>query len=142
MDRIQQVAQLLVSCWSVTARQETERAIPTSHGIFDRALKSLHAQGALPPWAVESLHFVNSRIGLQCVELPSILDWAQRAELTTAPNPSYRFTLVQLSSQAAKKVIRRLELSEEEAASLGRSLRTAVEEAKEQVSSSTALEEF
>lgn len=142
MDRIQQVAQLLVSSWSVTAQQETERAIPTSHGVFDRALKRVVDQGQFPQWATDSLHFVDSRIGLQCVELPSILDWAQRAELTTAPNPSYRFTLVQLSSQAAKKVIRRLELSEDEAAALGQSLRHAVDEAKSQVSAAAALEEF
>jgi hypothetical protein len=142
MDRIQDVAQLLVSSWSVTAQQELERAIPTSHGIFDRALKIVWESGALPEWARESLHFVDSRIGLQCVELPSILDWAQRAELTAAPNPSYRFTVVQLSSQAARKVIRRLDTSEAEVFQVGSELRKAVELAKHEVLSGPVAEEF
>lgn len=142
MDRIQQVAQLLVSSWSVTASAEGDRAIPTSHGIFDRALKEVADAGGLPAWATESLHFVDSRIGLQCVELPMIWDWAQKAELTAVPNPSYRLTQVQISDTAAKKIIRRLEMGENAAISLGRALRDAVSTAKEHASTSQVFDDY
>lgn len=123
MDRIHDLAQLLVSSWSLAAPQD--RLIPTSHGTFDRALKMVADGGLLPSWAKERLHFVDSRIGLQCVELPVILDWAQKSELTAAPNPSYRTTHVQVSPAVARKLLRRISVSEGDAQKLGEGLREA-----------------
>src|SRR5262245_52648817 len=120
MDKIQEVAQLLVSSWSMTVGEESERAIPTSHGVLDRALKLISTTAVFPGWARDSLHFVDSRIGLQCVELPTILDWAQKAELTATPNPSYRLTQVQISPVVARKLLRRLAIDEQVALELGR----------------------
>jgi hypothetical protein len=126
-----ELAQLLVAIWSVSG---SERRIPTSHGVLDRALKTVADQGLFPSWAREHLHFTDSRVGLQCVELPSILDWAQVADLTSAPNPSYRYTEIRVSSRVARKLLKDLHLSEEEAQQLGRALRKSIEEVLRQQS--------
>ena len=88
--------EVLIISWILGGESDRDR-IPTSHGILDRALKAAVDHGAFPPWIREELTFVDSRIGLQCVELPSLLNWAQRAQLTTAPNPTYHSTQVQIS---------------------------------------------
>lgn len=122
------LAQLIVACWKLaggTAR------IPASHGILDRALKAVADKGGFPEWARERLHFVDSRIGLQCVELPSILEWAQRAQLTTAPNPSYETTEVQVSDRVARRLLKDLDVSESSASAWGSDLRKAIDDAKE-----------
>jgi hypothetical protein len=144
MERIHDIAQLLVSSWSITSQGEAERAIPTSHGIFDQALKVVASANELPPWAREVLHFVESRIGMQCVELPTILDWAQKAELTTTPNPSYRLTQVQVSPTVARKLLRRLDVEEADAKKLGTALRAAIDQVRKSAVTSRAagLEEF
>ena len=77
--------ELLIASWILG---EGGDRIPASHGILDRALKIAVEREAFPDWFREELHFVDSRVGLQCVELPELLDWAQTALLTTAPNPS------------------------------------------------------
>jgi hypothetical protein len=141
MDRIHDLAQLLVSSWSLAASQDQARLIPTSHGIFDRALKMVADEGLLPSWAMERLHFVDSRIGLQCVELPVILDWAQKSELTAAPNPSYRTTHVQVSPAVARKLLRRISVGEVEAQKLGQGLRDAFNQLHASLDSQ-ALEDF
>lgn len=89
-------------------------------------------KGALPDWARQQLHFVDSRIGLQCVELPAILDSAQRAELTEAPNSSYKRTVIKISPQAARQIVKRLNISPEQAADWGRMLGEAVGQAEKQ----------
>ena len=118
--------------------------IPTSHGILDRALKTAFERGAFPPWLREQLHFVDSRIGLQCVELPALLDWAQRAQLTTAPNPSYQSTQVQISSDAAREILSDLDVSEDEAVEWGQLLRQSVDETNSSMSAypEPAIEEY
>src|SRR5437868_601382 len=105
MTHAHDVAQLLVSCWLLSG---DDRSIPTSHGLLDRALKEVTDQTAFTDWARRGLHFVDSRIGLQCVELPAILEWAQRSELTSAPNPSYETTHIQVSERVARQLLRRL----------------------------------
>jgi hypothetical protein len=124
MNRIHELAQLLVSSWAITGDDDK---IPTSHGLLDRALKSAADSGALPEWAKINLHFVDSRIGLQCVELGSILEWAQKSELTSTPNPSYSTTQVQIKEGLARKILRKLSVSEPEAKLLGDSLRKSFE---------------
>ncbi len=130
MTRIHDVAQLLVSCWVLSGE---DRSIPSSHGLLDRALKAVIAEGAFPDWMRRELHFVDSRIGLQSIELPAVRDWAQRSELTAAPNPSYETDHIQVGERVARELIRRLGVTEEEAKTWGRGLRDAVEEAKQEL---------
>ena len=82
---------------------------------------------ACPAWVRGQLHFVDSRIGLRCVELPDLLGWAQRAQLTSAPNPSYQSTQVQVSDKVARQILRDLNVTEEEAIKWGELLRQFVD---------------
>jgi len=115
----------VVAAWILGSDEER---LPTSHGLLDRALKLAIERGAFPLWG-ERLHFVDSRVGLQCIELPALLDWAQRAQLTTAPNPSYRTTQPQVSKRAARAMLRDLGVSEVDARGWGKILAAAVGEA-------------
>jgi hypothetical protein len=115
MNQIHNITQLLVSSLILSGISK----IPTSHGLLDRALKAAYDEGAFPDWVRREMHFVDSRIGLQCIELQEILTWAQNAELTTAPNPSYRYADVQISSRAANQLLRRIGVSEDHARQWG-----------------------
>jgi hypothetical protein len=130
------LAELLVSCWRVGAGQDR---IPTSHWILDRALKDLVDNGSFPEWARTSLHFVDSRIGLQCIELQGILEWAQGAQLTTAPNPSYRFAEITISKEAAAIFLRRLGIAKTDAEKWGAQLHQGVEKARASMASNATL---
>src|SRR5262249_16705217 len=130
MTRIHDAAQLLVSCWVLSG---DDRAVPTSHGLLDRALKAVAEEEAFTDWMRDELHFVDSRIGLQCVELPAVLDWPQPSELPSAPNPPYATAHIQVSERVPRQVIRRLGVSEEDAKTWGRGLRDAVEDAKKEL---------
>jgi len=121
------LAQLIIACWKIAG--DASR-IPTSHGILDRALKTVVDKGGFPQWARERLHFVDSRIGLQCAELPAILEWAQRAQLTTAPNPSYETTEVQVSNRVARSLLLDLDIAEASASAWGLDLRKAIDDAR------------
>lgn len=133
MNRLHDVAQLIVSCWTMAGKdKDDDNLIPTSHSLLDRALKDLAERGALPTWARDEIHFVDSRIGLQCIELPMILDWAQKAELTSAPNPSYQVTQVQIRRPTAKKLLWRLGVAEDLASEWGQALRESMERLKAQ----------
>jgi hypothetical protein len=138
MDRTHELSQLLVSCWVLGGENQP---IPTSHGLLDHALRQVIDNGALPDWAKDKLHFVDSRVGLKCVELPDILKWAQRSELTSVPNPSFQSTAVQVSEVAARRFLARLGVSEEEAYTWGRGLRDAVEEVRSRLQSAGLLED-
>lgn len=127
---IDRLAQLIVSSWKLG---NEDSRIPTSCGILDRALRIAIEQKAFPDWARNELHFVDSRIGLQCVELPSILEWAQRAQLTAAPNPSYQYTDVQVSTKVAKRLLARLGESASDAENWGKLLQTAITNAEEEI---------
>lgn len=129
MDRLHDVATLLVSSWIISGGKAR---IPTSHGLLDRALRD--AQSHFPEWARAELHFVDSRVGLQCVELPEILGAAQSAELTSAPNPSYRYAEATIDDWAAKILLHRLKVSELQARELGESLRKGVAAAQQRQS--------
>ncbi len=123
MTHTHRLAQLVTAAWRLSG--ESSR-IPTSHGLLDRALKQTAEGHAFPKWAEDRLHFVDSRIGLQCVELPSILEWAQRSQLTSAPNPSYETTEIQISDRVARHLLVGLGVTEAEAQSLGFQLRKAI----------------
>ena len=124
------LAQLIAACWVVSGDNSR---IPTSHGLLDRALKMTCERGGFPEWAREGLHFVDSRIGLQCVEVPDILAWAQRSQLTSAPNPSYETTEVQISDRVAKCLLTQLGLNLEDGARWGQMLRDAMSTAEEEL---------
>ena len=126
MNDTHRLAQLIVSCWQLGGQNAR---IPTSHGLLDRALKAVWESGEFPEWARERLHFADSRIGLQCVELPSILEWAQRSQLTSAPNPSYETTEVQIGDRVAQRLLKELEVTEEQGKTWGTKLRSAIEQA-------------
>ncbi len=127
MNDIHRLAQLIVSCWRMSG---PIARIPTSNGLLDRAMKAVWDSGGFPEWAHERLHFADSRIGLQCVELPSILEWAQRSQLTSAPNPSYETTDVQISDRVAQRLLNELQITVAQGKELGISLRAAMEQAK------------
>ena len=125
MRHLLDTTELLIASWILGGDGDR---IPTSHGILDRALKLAVGDKTCPPWVRDQLHFVDSRIGLQCVELPALLDWAQRAQLTSAPNPSYQSTQVQISGKAARLMLLDLDVTEEEAIKWGILLRQIVDE--------------
>ncbi len=129
MDRLHDVARLLVS--SLALANEKEKAqIPTSHGILDRAIRDAYRN--FPEWAQKELHIADSRVGWQCVELPAILGWAQAAELTSAPNPYYRVTELQVSPRVAQILLKRLNVSEADAKRLGEALLKGIESHQEE----------
>ena len=72
MRHLLDTAELLIASWILGGDDDR---IPTSPGILDQALEIAVEDEACPPWVRDQLHFVDSRIGLQCVELPALLDW-------------------------------------------------------------------
>ncbi len=141
MKHLLDISELLVASWALSGGGER---IPTSHGILDRALKEAVEHESCPPWVSDNLHFVDSRIGLQCVELPSLLDWAQRAHLTSAPNPSYHSAQIQISEGAARDLVNNLGVTEGNARLWGDHLCALVEDMGKSMNtnSSTAIEEY
>ena len=129
MSNLYNIAHLLVSSWALSNPENAGKKIPTSNGLLDRALRIAVNRRSLPEWVSDGLNFVDSRMGLQCVELPEILDWAQRAKLTSTPNPSYQYTEVNVSPLVARTLIRRLGISEPEAKAVGHALREALADA-------------
>jgi hypothetical protein len=121
------LAELIVVAWKLGG--EGDR-IPTSHGILDRALKDVWDSGDVPDWAASALHFADSRVGLQCIELPDVLEWAQRSQLTSAPNPSYESTQVQISTKLAERFVKDLSITVEQAKQFGERLRSATQKAR------------
>jgi hypothetical protein len=127
MNRMHRLAKLLVCSWALGG--DDTQDLPTSQGILDRTLQLAKNENVLPGWFWEQVHFADSRVGLQCVELPDILDWAQTAELTEVPNPSYRRTRVKVSPAVAKRMLADLDVSVEDAVGWGKSLRAAAAQA-------------
>ena len=115
------VAYLLVASWLLGAK---ESRIPTSGGVLDRAL--FRARDQLPAWAREQLHFPDLRAGMRCSELPQILDFAQNALLTVAPNPTYYYTDIQVSEWNALDLLRELGVTEQEGRELGDALKKGI----------------
>ena len=126
MAQLLDIAELLVASWALAGKGN---GISTSHRILDRALKEAIWHDSCPKWVRDSLHFSDSRIGLQCIELPSLLDWSQRAQLTSAPNPSQQSVQVQISPSAAQHLLRQLEVPVEDAKSWGKNIHALVEQA-------------
>ena len=136
MDRLHDVARLLISSLTLATGEEHKR-IPTSHGILDRAIRD--ALSRFPDWAQKEIHIADSRVGWQGVELPAILGWAQAAEMTSAPNPYYRETELQVTARVARILLKRLDVSEQSAKLLGEAMLASIKahenEANETVAS-------
>jgi hypothetical protein len=130
MTKLQDIAELLVASWVLSTADRDVEMLPTSHGLLDLALERALSAGAFPPSWRGRLHFVDSRIGLQCVELQAVIDVAQRAEFTSEPNPSYKATRVKIGPRAARALLRRHGVPEDLARNWGATLHTAVHEAK------------
>ena len=141
MKHLLDISEILVASWALADGGER---IPTSHGILDHALKDAVQHDSCPSWVRDNLHFVDSRIGLQCVELPSLLDWAQRAHLTSAPNSSYQSARIQISKAAARDLVSNLDVTMENARLWGEHLRTLVDDASQSagVNCAMAIEEY
>ncbi|MCY4259986.1 MAG: hypothetical protein OXC91_06950 [Rhodobacteraceae bacterium] len=127
MKHMLDISEFLVACWALVDRGNR---IPTSHGILDRALKEAVDNDACPSWVRDGLNFVDSRIGLQCIELPALLDWAQRAQLTSAPNPSYQSAQIEVSKEAAARLVQDLGVDVEDARHWGVVLHQYAESAR------------
>ena len=143
MTHLLDVAELLIASWILGGIDEDDR-LPTSHGILDRALELAVSRGAFPPQVRDELHFVDSRVGLRCVELPEILVWAQRALLTTVPNPTYQSTQIQISPKAACQILSELGYAKDDATEWGSLLRRAIDEVREEMHAypEPAIEEY
>ena len=109
-------SEVLVSSWALAGSGDR---IPISHGILDRALEEAVRHESCPPWVRKNLSFVDSRVGRQCIELPTLLDWAQRAQLTNAPSPACHAAQIQISATVARKLLEHLEITEEHANNWG-----------------------
>ncbi|MCY4007049.1 MAG: hypothetical protein OXE84_09575 [Rhodobacteraceae bacterium] len=131
------ISEILVASWILA---DGEDRIPTSHGILDRALQQAVNDESCPSQVKDSLNFVDSRIGWQCVKLPSLLDWAQRAHLTSAPNPSYQSAQIQISKNAASQLMEDLDIGLETARKWGQVLRDHVHDVRAAMRSDDAME--
>lgn len=136
MAKLQDIAELLVASWVLSRAESEVELLPTSHGLLDHALDQALKAGAFPESWRGRLHFVDSRIGLQCVELQAVIDVAQRAEFTSEPNPSYKATRVKIGPRAARALLRRHGVPEDVAKDWGTVLHSAVVDAK------ASLEQF
>ena len=117
-----ELANFLVSAWRLAKPGER---LPTSHGIFDRALEQVQAK--LPERFQGRLSFVDSPIGRLCREVPDILRAAQESYLTSEPNPTYRTAEVKISAAAAFDLLDRLNIQIEDAREFGAELAAAIE---------------
>jgi hypothetical protein len=127
MNRTHRLARLLVCSWALGGDEPLD--LPTAHGVLDRALQLARALNALPSWFWDHVHFADSRVGLVCIELPDLLDWAQTAELTEAPSPASRRTRLKVGPALARRMLADLGVAATDAAAWGKVLRSATAQA-------------
>jgi hypothetical protein len=125
MKEVYELAEWLVASWKLA---NPDARMPTSHGVLDRALKSLvETNSDLPEWIRESLTFVDTRVGLRCLELPAILDRAQESYLTSVPNPTYVTTDIRADAVTCRRLLRGLNLAPAAAEQWGAHLKSAID---------------
>ena len=125
MSRNHDLAELLIAAWRLANGLDR---IPTSHGVLDRALNALLANDKdLPGWFRDSLTFADTRVGLRCLELPSILDSAQESCLTSEPNPAYVSTAIKIDELLCRRILRDLGIDEDSAVRWGSRLKEATQ---------------
>jgi len=116
------LAELIVAAWRLANGPDAR--MPTSHGILDRALQELvREENGIPTWVKDNLTFADTRVGLRCLELPSILDCAQESFLTSEPNPTYAKTAIKVDELISRRMLRDLKISEGDARRWGERLR-------------------
>lgn len=120
MQNIHKISQLLIS--SLRLARGDEDSFNTTRGVLDLALKRAIDKNLFPVWMRKELNFAISRTGLRCVELPHILDWAQTAELTKAPNPSYQMTQFDIDKELAEHFLSEMKVSLKKAREWGQEL--------------------
>jgi hypothetical protein len=123
MNQAHRLAKVLLGSWTLGG--DGPSPLPTAYGLFDRVLQIARERNALPGWFWAEVHFAESRVGLRCVELPEILNWAQSAELTDAPGLPHRTMGVKISPAVARRMLADLQVTPEEAARWGQVLREA-----------------
>jgi hypothetical protein len=124
MVNLKRIADILVASWTLANGNES---LPTGEGVLDRALKRAVDAGNFPDDLRNSLHFVPTSVGLRCAELRAILIWAQAAQQTSDPNPSYKITNLKASRNVALGLAHNSGIGEAEAQKWGRALTDAVE---------------
>lgn len=134
---IYDVAEFVVASWRLA---NGDQRIPTSHGILDRALHELVRSGSdIPDWVRDRLTFVDTRVGLRCLELPEILDSAQENGLTSEPNPTYVTTAIRVDNLICRRMLRDLGVSEASARRWGERIREIATELSQQDESRPVL---
>jgi hypothetical protein len=122
MNENYRLAELIVAAWRLANGPGVR--MPTSHGILDRALADLlRDEATIPAWVKSNLTFSDTRVGLRCLELPTILDCAQESFLTSEPNPSYAATVIKVDDLICKRMLRDLNIRTEDAIRWGERLR-------------------
>jgi hypothetical protein len=116
------LAEFIVAAWRLANGADVR--MPTSHGILDRALEDLvRKEPEIPDWIKENLTFADTRVGLRCLELPNILDCAQESWLTSEPNPTYASTAIKVDELICRRMLRDLDISQDNAVRWGKLLR-------------------
>lgn len=140
MNQLHKVAQYIVASLRLAMTEQDEDTFPTSHGLLDKALEEALKAGNAPEWVRKELHFVDGRTGRRCIELRDILGWAQMLSLTSAPNPSYRYTQFRFGPEAAGRILENLGMNREEARAFGERLQKGLAGAEEAAGDEESLE--
>ncbi len=122
---LQRIADILVASW--TLAEEGQKPLTTSQGVLDRALLRVIREGSFPD-DFRALRFVETRVGLRCPELSSVLSWALASEQTSDPNPSYQVTDVKPSVRVALALLDDYGVPAADAKHWGKALFDAVRE--------------
>lgn len=99
----------------------------TQGGRLDRAIKLAVERGAFTPWK-NSLAFVDTMVGLRCVQLQETLLIAQMAGILWFVGPSFNEAEIVISVETARTMLRSNKLDEETARSWGAALVAALAE--------------
>jgi hypothetical protein len=123
MADLKRIADVIIGSWTIA---NPGAALPTGQGVLDRALKRVIEGGNFPEYVRKSLHFVPTTVGTRCAELRAVLVWAQAAEQTSDPNPSYMVTKPKGSHKAALGLLYDADVEEEDALRWGHALAEAI----------------
>lgn len=122
MQAYHDLATFLISSWRLA---NPDRRMPTSHGILDAALESVRDK--LPGRMAEVVTFGDTRVGRRCYELDTVLYCARTSNLISDPNPSYTSADIQITEDAARRLIRRAGLDIESSKAFGKALAESVD---------------
>lgn len=127
------VADVLISSWALA--KGSRIPLPSNQGMLDRALCEAIKDGNFPS-EFKKLRFVQTRVGMRCSELNSVLSWAQAMGYTSDSNPTYEETYAKPSVEAARIILDELGIEIDLAKRWGEALANAI--SKEQYASQEA----